>query len=223
MGSLIIFDLDGTLIDSRRDLAESTNEMLASFGAPALPIDQVAAMVGEGARVLVERALTASGLDPAAPGALPRFLTIYDRRLLNFTRPYPGIARVVRQAAAHAALAVVTNKPEALARRLLDAFDLRACFRWVIGGDAAFPRKPDPASVRFLMAEAAATPAGTLLVGDSAIDVLTARAAGVRVCVARYGFGRIDAGGLPDGADAAATPGEVGAAIARFLDAAGRA
>ncbi|HUL71590.1 MAG TPA: HAD-IA family hydrolase [Vicinamibacterales bacterium] len=222
MAALIIFDLDGTIIDSRRDLADSTNEMLATYGAPALPIEQVAAMVGEGARVLVERALLASGLPPAASDALPRFLAIYDRRLLRHTRPYAGIAPVVRLAAARAALAVLTNKPEALSRRILEAFDLRPCFRWVIGGDASFPRKPDPASVRFLMTEAGATPAGTLLVGDSAIDVETATRAGVRVCVARYGFGRIDPDGLPAGADVAATPGEVGAAIARFLDAGGR-
>jgi len=217
MPALIIFDLDGTLIDSRRDLAESTNELLATYGASPLPIDRVAAMVGEGARVLVERALTVSGLDPASPDALSRFLTIYDRRLLNHTRPYPGIAPVVRQAAARAPLAVLTNKPEAPSRRLLEAFDLGSCFRWVVGGDTAFPRKPDPASVRYLMSEARVTPAETLLVGDSAIDVQTAGRAGVRLCVARYGFGRLDPAAVPAGADVAATPGEVGAAIARFL------
>ena len=157
MPALVIFDLDGTLIDSRRDLAESTNEMLASYGAAALPIDEVAAMVGEGAKVLVERALAAAGLDPAAPEALDRFRAIYDRRLFEHTRPYPGIDVVVRDAAAGAALAMLSNKPEAPSRRLLEAFDLSRWFRWVVGGDGPFPRKPDPAAVAFLMAQAQAT------------------------------------------------------------------
>src|SRR6188768_555259 len=96
--ALVVFDLDGTLIDSRLDLAESTNEMLATYGAPALPIDQVAMMVGEGARKLVERALAASGLDPAEPDALSRFRRIYDRRLLLNTRPYPGVPEMIAEA-----------------------------------------------------------------------------------------------------------------------------
>jgi phosphoglycolate phosphatase len=174
-------------------------------------------MVGEGARVLVERALAASGLDPGAPEALDRFRAIYDRRLFEHTRPYPGIVDVVRSASAGAALAVLTNKPEAPARRLLDAFDLTRSFRWVVGGDGRFARKPDPAAVGFLMAEADAPAGRTLVVGDSAIDVLTARRAGVRMCVARYGFGRLDAQAIAAATDVAATPGEVGAAIARFL------
>jgi len=217
MSALVIFDLDGTLIDSRRDLAESTNEMLASYGAAARPIDEVAAMVGEGAKVLVERALAAAGLDPGAPEALDRFRAIYDRRLFEHTRPYPGIDVVVRDAAAGAALAVLSNKPEAPSRRLLEEFDLSRWFRWVVGGDGPFPRKPDPAAVVFLMAEAQAAAGRTLLVGDSTIDVLTARHAGVRMCVARYGFGRLDPQAMAVGTDVAATPADVGAAIARFL------
>ena len=220
MAALVIFDLDGTLIDSRRDLAESTNEMLASYGASALPIDAVAAMVGEGAKVLVERALVAVGLDPGAPDALERFRAIYDRRLFDHTRPYPGIADVVRTAAAAgAALAVLSNKPAAPSRRLVDAFDLSPWFGWVGGGDGPFPRKPDPAAVAFLRAQAGVPPDRTLLVGDSTIDAETARRAGVRLCVARYGFGRLDAQALAAGTDVAATPADVGAVITRFLDA----
>jgi len=221
MKPLVVFDLDGTLVDSQRDLAESTNEMLATYGAPALPIERVAAMVGEGARVLVERALAASSLSPAVPEALDRFRAIYDRRLLIHTRPYPGIPDVVQDAAARAAVALLTNKPEAPARRLLEAFGLLASFRWVIGGDGAFPRKPDPAGLTFLMTEAGAGPATTLLVGDSMIDVQTAGRAGVRLCVASYGFARLDAAGAGAGALEAATPAEIGAAIARVLAGAG--
>ena len=146
---LVVFDLDGTLIDSRLDLAESTNEMLESYGARALPVDTVAAMVGEGARLLVERALAASGLSPLEPDALDRFRAIYDRRLLIRTRPYDGIAAVVERASTRASLALLTNKPEPPTHRLLDAFGLARYFPRVIGGEAAFPRKPDPAAPPF--------------------------------------------------------------------------
>lgn len=186
-----MFDLDGTLVDSRRDLADSTNEMLGTFGAAALPIDDVARMVGEGARVLVARALARSRLDSVAvPEALARFRAIYDRRLVVHTRPYEGIPDLVRYCAGRASLAVLTNKPEQPSRRLLEAFDLAGAFAQIIGGDSDFPRKPDPAGLIHLMSMAgAAGAADTLLVGDSPIDLETGRRAGVRVCIARYGFG----------------------------------
>jgi phosphoglycolate phosphatase len=218
--SLVIFDLDGTLIDSRLDLAESTNEMLETYGAPALAVDAVARMVGEGAKKLVERALVASGLNPDEPAALDRFRAIYDRRLLGHTKPYEGIFDVVRSAAARAPLAVLTNKPEAPTRRLLDAFDLARYFKWVIGGDSAVPRKPDPAGLLHLVHAANATTDATLLVGDSMIDVETGRRARVRTLVALYGFGHLrDELELTDAEWTAATPADVGVAIARFTGA----
>jgi phosphoglycolate phosphatase len=186
---LIAFDLDGTLVDSARDLADSVNELLESFGAPALRNAEVLGMVGEGAKVLVARAMRASRLDPERPNALARFKEIYDLRLLNHTRAYDGIVEVLEAAAPRAAMAVLTNKPEAPARRLLDALDLGRYFRWVIGGDGAFPRKPDPAALRYLVAEAGADLSRSLYVGDSNVDIDTARRAGVPVCLARYGFG----------------------------------
>lgn len=216
---LAIFDLDGTIVDSRLDLANSTNELLQEHGAPALPVDRVAGMVGEGAKKLVERALAASGLNPDLPGALERFRAIYDRRLLENTRPYSGIDAVIHGAADRGvALAVLSNKPEGPTRRLLEAFGLAAPFRWVIGGDSGFPRKPDPAAVEYVMREAAAAPAGTLFIGDSMIDVETARRARVKMCVARYGFGHLR-GELTLSGDefVANTPAEVGAAIRELL------
>jgi len=188
---LIVFDLDGTLIDSRLDLAESANEVLASYGARPLPVDTVAGMVGEGARVLVARVLEAAGLRPDEPDALHRFLEIYNRRLLNHTRPYTGVIEMLKQARARAALAILTNKPEAPTRRLLEAFGIAALFTAVVGGDSAYPRKPDPGGLRGLMRDAGATTGTTLFVGDSMIDVETARRAGTRICVALYGFGRL--------------------------------
>jgi phosphoglycolate phosphatase len=200
--SLIVFDLDGTLVDSRLDLAESTNEMLGFYGAPALPVEAVAAMVGEGAKVLVARALAAARLDADVSDALTRFREVYDRRLLVHTRPYEGIEQVVSGLAEGHALAVLTNKPEAPSRRLLDAFGLAPYFREVIGGDSGPARKPDPEGLRLLMTQCGTASADTWLVGDSMIDVETARRAGVRMCVALYGFGQLRGELVLDGSEA---------------------
>ncbi len=188
--SLIAFDLDGTLIDSLRDLAESGNEMLGTYGAAPLEVETVAGMVGEGARVLVRRVLAAAGLGPDESEALARFREIYDRRLLIHTRPYPGVPEMVRELADRATLAVLTNKPEAPSRRLLEAFGLASHFPMVIGGDSGFPRKPDPGGLRHLITQSGSDAASAAFVGDSMIDVETARHAGVRMCVALYGFGQ---------------------------------
>ncbi len=190
-GKLVVFDLDGTLIDSRLDLAASANRMLESYGAGALPVDAIAAMVGDGAKVLVERALAAAGLDPHLPDALARFLAIYDEELLTTTLPYPGVVPALEAAARLAPLALLTNKPERPTRLLLDAFGMAPHFGWTIGGDSGFGRKPDPAGLRWLMDAAEAGPRATLFVGDSPVDVETARRAGVRLCLARYGFGAL--------------------------------
>jgi phosphoglycolate phosphatase len=188
----VVFDLDGTLIDSRADLARSTNDTLMSFGAPPLPETQVATFVGDGARTLVARALEAAGLPSSAlDQALARFLEIYSARLMDETRPYDGIAEIVEHAAAAGhAMGVITNKPQAPTDRLLGAFDLARHFQWVIGGDTAFGRKPDPASLHWMMNQRGVEPSRTLFVGDSAIDANTARAAGAAFCLAAYGFGQ---------------------------------
>ncbi|HSG01258.1 MAG TPA: HAD-IA family hydrolase [Vicinamibacterales bacterium] len=186
---LVVFDLDGTLIDSVRDLAESTNEVVVSYGAEPLPPEAVAAMIGDGARKLVARALAARQLTAPVDEALERYFAIYDRRLLNHTRPYAGVVEAVRELSSRGPLAVLTNKPEAPARRLLEAFDMADRFGWIVGGDGPFPRKPDPRSLLHVMLEAAVSAEETVLVGDSAIDAETARRAGVRLCLARYGFG----------------------------------
>jgi phosphoglycolate phosphatase len=185
---LIAFDLDGTLIDSRRDLAESANQLIGELGGAPLPVETIGDMVGEGARLLVRRALAASGIADT-PGALPRFLEIYDDRLLNHTRVYAGIPGVVRAARRHARLAVLTNKPARPTERILAALDLRELFDDVVGGDGPLPRKPDPASLQALMQRAGATATNTLLVGDSTIDHETAKRASARCCLAVYGFG----------------------------------
>lgn len=192
--SLIVFDLDGTLVDSKRDLADAANALLAELGGAQLPVDRIADMVGEGAALLVRRALTAAGLDPDIPDALPRFLELYDDRLLHHTVLYPGVAETLDALSSRATLSVLTNKPSAATERILQGLDVRSLFRDVVGGDTAFGRKPDPSGLHHLIAAAAATPDTTLLVGDSPVDLETARRAGTHICLARYGFGfRFDA------------------------------
>ena len=215
---LIIFDLDGTLIDSLRDLAASANEMLSTYGAGPRPTDEIAGMIGDGAKRLVERALAAAGLDPGEREALDRYLAIYERRLLDSTRPYDGMIDVVAAAGRRSPLALLSNKPEALSRRLLDAFDLTRHFSWIVGGDSGFERKPDPSSLRFLMAASGATPESTLFVGDSVVDAETARRAGVRLCLVDFGFARLPRTfAFGPGEFSAARAADVGNAIALFL------
>ena len=188
--ALLVFDLDGTLVDSRRDLADSANALLAEHGAMPLPVDAVARMVGEGARVLIERAFAAAGLGAPPSTALPRFLELYDERLDVHTRPYHGVGAMLEAVAARCAIALLTNKPQRPTESLIARLGLDAVpWQHVIGGDAAFARKPDPAGLRWLVQEAGATPATTLMVGDSRIDLEVARHAGTGLCLARYGFG----------------------------------
>ena len=187
---LVVFDLDGTLIDSRRDLADSVNALLVELGAAPLDLDAVTAMVGEGAAVLVRRALAASGLPADTPGALERFLAHYDERLTVHTRPYAGITETLDELRSHGlTLAVLTNKPQRASITILERLDLSRWFFQVIGGDSAAGRKPDPAGLMSIAKTARAVAFETLLVGDSAIDLQTAHRAGSAICLARYGFG----------------------------------
>lgn len=216
-GRLIAFDLDGTLIDSSSDLADSVNELLGELGAPALPLDSVTRMIGEGAKTLIRRALAASAI-PEDPEAIGRFLEIYDRRLLDHTRPYDGIVDVVRAARAHARVSVLTNKPLGPSEKILAGLGMRDLFDDVIGSDGAFPRKPDPAGLLALIDRAAATPARTLMVGDSRIDYETAMNAATRCCLVAYGFSHHTFDGIPtDGAWVVSDTAGLNDAIARFV------
>lgn len=185
-----VFDLDGTLVDSRKDLADSANELLAELGRAPLREEQIGRMVGDGASVLVARVCAASGIDQP-PDALARFLAIYDTRLLHHTRPYDGVVEVLDTLRARVPTAVLTNKPLASTKRVLDGLQLAPFFAesMVIGGDGPFPRKPDPEGLLHLARAAAVRVESVVMVGDSDIDLRTARAAGTHVCLARYGFG----------------------------------
>jgi phosphoglycolate phosphatase len=214
---LIAFDLDGTLIDSRRDLADSANQLITEMGGMPLPEDAIGRMVGEGAAALVRRALAAARLDHT-PAALNRFLDIYDARLLQHTRPYDGIADAVRSARDIARVIVLTNKPAVPSERILAGLGLLDLFDEVIGGDGPLPRKPDPSSLLAAIARAAALPGSSLLVGDSSIDHETAGRASSRCCMATYGFGfeMFPKDRLRGDEWIAGTPGELTGVFARF-------
>jgi len=209
---LAVFDLDGTLIDSRRDLADSANVMLAGYGAGPLSEEQIASMVGSGAATLVKRVITAAGVDAPPDEALARFLSAYDARLTHHTRPYDGIPALLDDLrAADVSMAVLTNKPLEQSVRILDAFNLSKYFQWVIGGDGPWPRKPAPEGMQFLLQQADVRADETVLVGDSTIDLQTSRNAGVAICLARYGFGFADlsAGELQGHESVVDTPAEI--------------
>ncbi len=186
---LVVFDLDGTLVDSAQDLADSGNALLRSYGAPPVPSADVIAMVGDGARELVSRLLEAAKVCVPVNHALARFLALYDARLTATTRPYDGVTEMLAAVAERARLAILTNKPERSTLKMLDALNLRQPFADVIGGDGKWARKPDPEGLRALMIRAALGPGQTLMVGDSPADLHAAVGAGVPMCLVRYGFG----------------------------------
>lgn len=187
--ALVVFDLDGTLIDSRRDLAGAANDVLVRRARPPLPVESVARMVGEGARVLVERAFAAAALPAPGDDELAEFAARYHARLTETTRPYDGADEALRGAAARCRVAIVTNKPLAHTRRLVDHFGWAPFLASVVGGDGPHPRKPSPVGLEAVMREAGATGLDTVMVGDSSVDLAVARAAGARFAFARYGFG----------------------------------
>jgi phosphoglycolate phosphatase len=189
MCSLFVFDLDGTLVDSRRDIAESANAVLEACGCRPHSEAAIGGMVGDGAAMLVRRAFDAAGC-PMPPDAIDRFLEVYNGRLLRYTRPYDGVPELLEALSQRAPLAMLTNKPLEATRTIVSGLGLDRYFDGrILGGDGPHPRKPDPAGLLQLMAARGVDGAGTLMVGDSIIDVRTARAAGARACIARYGFG----------------------------------
>jgi len=186
---LVAFDLDGTLVDSHRDIADATNAAIADLGGRPLEMSAITSLVGEGAAVLIRRAMDRAGLKVDLREALERFLIHYDARLLATTAPYPGMIEALRTLGDDRVLAVLTNKPQQPSLRILDGLGMRDFFAEVVGGDTALGRKPNPAGLQAIMSNAGVTPAETVLVGDSPVDLETARQAGTGICLARYGFG----------------------------------
>jgi phosphoglycolate phosphatase len=186
---VVVFDLDGTLVDSSRDLAAAVNAALRRVapGAPPLPDHQVRSFIGNGAGKLIERSLLASGLALPAADVLPLFLEEYRGRLLGTTRLYPGVEAAL-QALAPRTLAVLTNKPGDLSRAILEGLGVASRFAAVYGAGDVPERKPHPSGLLRILAEAGAAPSEGVMVGDSDTDVLTGRAAGVLTVGVPYGF-----------------------------------
>ena len=184
----VAFDLDGTLIDSRHDLASSVNHVLRTMRLPELAPETLYGYVGDGARVLVERALGPERSARVDEG-MALFLEWYGAHLLDATVPYPGIIELLDALAARGvAISVLTNKPIGLTRTILDGLALSGRFVGVIGGDSLPVRKPDPAGLDELRRLTGTPCDETLLVGDSTIDVETARAGGVAFCGVSWGL-----------------------------------
>src|SRR5262245_60824002 len=173
----VVFDLDGTLIDPMGDLTSAVNQALRRLRPDVQPLSEAAVrtFVGEGAARLVARSLERSGLGTPLERALPLFFEAYGACLLETTRPYPGVEQALR-ALSGLTLDVLTNKPGGFSRTILDGLGLAPFFRRVLGGDDGPARKPDPAGLVLLMSTAGVSPAETLMVGDSPVDVATARA-----------------------------------------------
>ena len=184
MPPLVVFDLDGTLVDSLDDLHASVNHALRVVGLPPRSREEIHGFVGEGVRLLLARAVAPH--DHLVEPALAAWGPHYEAHCVDRTRPYPGVEALL--AGAGRALAVNTNKPGALARRILAGLGLLPRFAAVVGGDEA-PRKPDPTGLREIMARVGATPDETVFVGDSRIDVAVARAAGVPMIAVTWGYG----------------------------------
>jgi len=199
----LLFDLDGTLVDSVPDLAAALAILLAERGRPPLGIAAVTAMVGDGAAKLVERALAASGAGgtPLGP-ALDRFLALYEANATRLTRVYDGVPEGLGALAdAGWRLALCTNKPERATRAVLEALGLAPHFAVVLGGDSLPTRKPDAGPLLAALDRLGVAPSRAAMVGDHANDVLAARNAGTAAILARYGYGAATLGSLvPDAA-----------------------
>ncbi|KTC60201.1 phosphoglycolate phosphatase [Pseudomonas savastanoi] len=190
---LIMFDLDGTLVDSVPDLAVAVDTMLAELGRPIAGLESVRAWVGNGAPVLVRRALANhldhSGVDDAlAEQGLEIFMRAYAQKH-EFTVVYPGVRETLKWLQKMGVeMALITNKPERFVAPLLDEMKLGRFFRWIIGGDTMPQKKPDPAALFFVMKMAGVPASQALFVGDSRSDVQAAKAAGVACVALSYGY-----------------------------------
>jgi phosphoglycolate phosphatase len=199
---LLVFDLDGTLVDSAPDLRAALNEMLRERGMKPLSLPQVRHMIGDGVPALVARALAASGAEPAQPaGALARFVELYEADAVRLTCPYPGVPGTLAALRRRGyRTAICTNKPQHATFTVLEGLGLLSLFDGIAGGDRFPVRKPDPGHLLGLIGELGARPERAAMIGDNENDAAAAHAAGIPLVLMRYGYARIDPETL--GADA---------------------
>jgi phosphoglycolate phosphatase len=184
----VIFDLDGTLIDSKQDLIHSVNAMLRELGRGELAEETISGYIGHGAPQLVTRALGEGSTEDERQRALQFFLSYYETHKMDTTCPYPGVAETLEQMVS-VPMAVLTNKPVRISVRILEAMGLAKYFRVIYGGNSFEKKKPDPLGARTILKQLGAEPQEALMVGDSEVDVQTARNAGMQAAAVNYGFG----------------------------------
>lgn len=186
---LVVFDLDGTLIDSRADLAAATNRALADLGLPSRPVEEIVGFVGDGLLKLLERALGGPG---RVEEARPRFEHHYRAGLLDRTLPYPGIDDVVRVLARNRVLSVASNKPGPMARDLVAGLGWSSCIQQVVGGGDVAALKPAPDMVELLWERTGCRRDRTVLIGDMEVDLELARNVGVPFVGVAWGFAGVE-------------------------------
>ena len=190
----VVWDLDGTLVDSAPDIAAALNALLRENGLRALDEHRVRRMIGNGVAVLIQRGFAAHGHDRddiPLRSLQARFMAIYEGCAVDRTRLFPGVFRALQRfSEAGVPQAVCTNKPQGIAEQVLSGLRIADYFRTVIGGDTLPRRKPDPMPLRVIMSGLGVKPGGTLLIGDSEVDLATARAAGARVALVPFGYSR---------------------------------
>jgi len=187
----LVFDLDGTLIDSKQDLVLSVNATLKAIGRAELPEDVVASYVGSGAPVLIGRALGGSPDSQQLQGALKYFLSHYEEHKLDHTRAYPGIREALFKLEG-TPMAVLTNKPANASVGILEGLGLASFFKVIYGGNSFATKKPDPQGARAVLRDLHVAAEESAMVGDSEVDVQTARNAGMISAIVNFGFGSHD-------------------------------
>ena len=187
----LLFDLNGTLIDSKRDLVQSVNATLRQMGRAELPEDLVASYVGSGAPILISRALGGPASEEERHRALRFFLAHYEAHKLDFTTEYPGVRETLEKLRG-LPMAVLTNKPVNISVRILEGLGLAGFFRAIYGGNSFATKKPDPLGANKILSELEIPPAQAAMVGDSEVDVQTARNAGMISAIVNFGFGAHD-------------------------------
>jgi phosphoglycolate phosphatase len=187
----LIFDLDGTLIDSKMDLIHSVNAMLGEMKRPQLAAETISGYIGHGAPQLVSRALGGAATQEELNGALQFFLHYYEEHKMDNTCAYPGVDETLAQLS-RVPMAVLTNKPARISVRILNSLGLAKYFRAIYGGNSFESKKPDPFGANKILQEFGIAAREALLVGDSEVDVQTARNAGMQAAAVNYGFGLHD-------------------------------
>ena len=185
---VLIFDLDGTLIDSKLDLALSVNAALVHLGREPITHERIYGYVGNGAPTLLRRALGEGMSDADVERGLAYFLDYYRAYMLDNTVTYPGVREGLTQLADRQ-MAVLTNKPVRFSKAILEGLDLARYFRYVYGGNSFERKKPDPMGTQVLLRDLGAVPPEAMVVGDSEVDIQTARNAGTWACGVTYGLG----------------------------------